>query len=278
MSELNFNVADEIFKRAIRDVLNNGVWDKKPRPCWKDGTPAYSKFITQCVEQYDISMGEFPITTIKSTAWKTGIREMLWIYQEQSNDLNVARDKYKIDWWDDWNVGDDTIGYRYGHTVKRYDLMNKLLEDIKENPYGRRHIMSLWQEDEFAEDKKGLNPCAFQTLWSVRGEYLDCTLIQRSNDVIAAYNINNIQYTALLMMVAKHCGLKPGRFTRFVQNSHIYDRHIRIAEIFLDRETSTKQPKLIFEPKSNYFYDFTVDDFRIEDYEPYENIKIEIAI
>ncbi len=272
------NKADVQFKKAIQKILNDGVWDKNPRPVWSDGTPAHSKFLTQYVERYDISKNEFPITTIKPTAWKTGIREMFWIYQEQSNDLNIARDKYGINWWDDWNVGDNSIGYRYGHTVKRYDLMNKLLNDIINNPYGRRHIISLWQEEEFTDETLGLNPCAFQTLWSVRDEYLDCTLIQRSNDVVAAYNINNIQYVALMMMVAHHCNLKPGKFVRYVQNIHIYDKHIPVAEQFLEREVSELQPKLIFEPKSNNFYDFTIKDFHILDYTPYENIKIDIAI
>ena len=146
------NKADVQFKKAITKILNDGVWDKNPRPVWSDGTPAHSKFLTQYVERYDISKNEFPITTIKPTAWKTGIREMFWIYQEQSNDLNIARDKYGINWWDDWNVGDNSIGYRYGHTVKRYDLMNKLLNDIINNPYGRRHIISLWQEEEFTDE------------------------------------------------------------------------------------------------------------------------------
>lgn len=277
-NNFTMNKADEQFISAICNILTNGVWDENPRPKWADGTPAYSKFTTQYMEEYDISKNEFPITTIKPTAWKTGIREMFWIYQEQSNDLDVARNKYGINWWDDWNVGDNTIGYRYGHTVKRFDLMNKLLNDIKNNPYGRRHIISLWQEEEFIEDIIGLNPCAFQTLWSVRNGYLDCTLIQRSNDVIAAYNINNVQYVALMMMVAHHCGLKPGKFVRFVQNIHIYDRHMIIAEKFIDRNISYKQPKLIFEPKSDNFYDFTINDFSIVDYEPYENINIEIAI
>lgn len=271
------NIADKKFKEAIKEIIENGVWDKNPRPKWKDGTPAFSKFITQYVEKYDINKGEIPITTIKPSAWKTAIKEILWIYQEQSNSLQVGLDKFGIGWWDDWNIGDNTIGYRYGHTVKRFNLINELLDGIKNDPYSRRHIMSLWQNIEFDEEQKGLKPCAFLTLWSVRGEYLDCTLIQRSNDVIAAYNINNIQYVALLMMVAKHCGLKPGKYTRFVQNLHIYDRHMKIAEEYLNK-SGLKQPKLIFEPKNNNFFEFTIDNFSIEDYEPQEKIDIEIAI
>ena len=275
------NVADLRFKYLLNDVLSNGVWDENPRPYWleEDGshTPAHSLFITQYTETFDISKGEFPITTIKPTAWKTGIREIFWIYQEASNDLQVARDKFSIFWWDSWNIGDGTIGSTYGAIVKRLDLMDNLLEGIKNDPYGRRHIMSLWQEDDL-RGEIGLPPCAFQTLWSVRGEYLDCTLVQRSQDILGANNINNIQYVALLMMVAKHCGLKPGKYTHFIQNVHLYDKHVPIAKEFLNRPISDKQPRLIFEPKSDNFFEFTIDDFRVEDYDPQEKIKIDIAI
>jgi thymidylate synthase len=275
------NVADLRFKYLLNDVLSNGVWDENPRPYFleEDGshTPANSLFITQYMETFDISKGEFPITTIKPTAWKTGIREIFWIYQEASNDLQVARDKFGIKWWDSWNIGDGTIGSTYGAIVKRLDLMNNLLDGIKNNPYGRRHIISLWQEDDL-RGEIGLPPCAFQTLWSVRGDYLDCTLVQRSQDVLGANNINNIQYVALLMMVAKHCGLKPGKYTHFIQNVHIYNKHVPIAKEFLERPVSEKQPKLIFEPKSNNFYEFTIEDFKVIDYEPQEKIFIPIAI
>ena len=275
------NKADKNFKELLTYVLENGVLDKNPRPYWleKDGshTPAHSLFATQYMETFDISNGEFPITTIKPTAWKTGIREMFWIYQAASNDLKVAREQFGIKWWDSWDIGNGTIGSTYGAIVKRLDLMNELLKGIQENPYGRRHIISLWQEDDL-RGEIGLPPCAFQTLWSVRGEYLDCTLIQRSQDILGANNINNTQYVALLMMVAKHCGLKPGKYTHFIQNTHIYDRHIPIAKEFLERPISEKQPKLIFEPKSNNFYDFTIDDFKVIDYEPQPKVFIEIAI
>lgn len=275
------NIADVKLKELLNNILRNGVWDKEPRPYWleEDGshTPAHSLFTTQYVETFDISKGEFPITTIKPTAWKTGIREIFWIYQEASNDLKVARDKFGIKWWNSWDIGDGTIGSTYGAIVKRYDLMNVLLDGIKNNPYGRRHLMSLWQEEDL-RGEIGLPPCAFQTMYSVRGEYLDVTLVQRSQDVLGANNINNIQYVALMMMVAKHCNLKPGHYTHFIQNIHLYDRHIPIAKEFLERPVSEKQPKLIFEPKSDNFYDFTIDDFRIEDYEPQPRVKIDIAI
>lgn len=279
---LKENKADEMFKLALLKIKKDGVWDENPRPVWRDEngveTPAHSKFITQWVENYDISKGEFPITQIKPTAWKTGISEIFWIYRSQSNDLQVARDEYGIKWWEDWNIGDGTIGFRYGHTVKRYNLINNLIDGIKNDPYGRRHIINLWQEEEFKDDKKGLKPCAFMTMWSVRGDYLDCTLVQRSNDACVAYNINNIQYVALQMMIAHCCGLKPGKFMRVVQNLHIYDRHMDAAEEYVNRYVSSENPRLVFEPKSDNFFEFTLDDFRIENYHPEKQIKTEVAI
>lgn len=272
------NKADKTFKEALQKIKYEGVWDENPRPVWHDGAPAHSKFITQWVEQYDISKGEFPMTQIKPTAWKTGIKEIFWIYQAQSNDLQLAKDEYGIKWWEDWNIGDGTIGFRYGHTVKRYNLINNLIDGIKTNPYGRRHIINLWQEEEFKDEKKGLNPCAFMTMWSVRGEYLDCTLIQRSNDACVAYNINNIQYVALQMMIAHSCGLKPGSFMRVVQNLHVYDRHLEACDEYLSRYGIGEIPKLIFEPKSDNFFEFSIDDFRVEGYNPDKQIKTEVAI
>lgn len=274
------NIADIKLKELMASILENGIMDENPRPYWDDEgvhVPAHSLFTTQYVEKFDISKGEFPITTIKPTAWKTGIREMFWIYQAASNDLQVARDQFGIKWWDSWDIGDGTIGSTYGEIVKRLDLMNNLLKGIQENPYGRRHIMSLWQEDDL-RGVIGLPPCAFQTMWTVRGEFLDCTLIQRAQDVLGANNINNIQYVALMMMVAHHCGYKPGVFTHFIQNVHIYDRHIPIAVELLERPVSELQPKLIFEPQSNNFYNFTIDDFKVVDYEPQKKIFIPIAI
>ena len=178
---MNFiSKADKIFKDNLNEILTIGTSTEgnKVRPVYKDGVPAHTVFINNICETYDISKGEFPITTLRPIAWKSGIKEILWIYQDASNDLNLLRDKYNITWWDSWDIGNRTIGQCYGATVRRYDLMNKLLEGLKEAPYTRRHIMNLWQESDFKEPH-GLKPCAFMTVWSVRGEYLDMTLHQR---------------------------------------------------------------------------------------------------
>ena len=166
------NKADSYYIQNLNKILSEGSYDENPRPKYKDGTPAYSKFITQVFEEYDLSKGEFPITTLRNTAIKTGIKEIFWIYQFQSNSLEVAR-KLGINWWDEWDIGDGTIGQRYGATVKRYRLIDRLLHSLKNDPFSRRHIMDLYQESELIETV-GLYPCAYKTSWSVRkidGEY-----------------------------------------------------------------------------------------------------------
>lgn len=272
--------ADRLFKDTLKDILENGASTQghKIRPVYKDGIPAHTLYINQVVEKYDISKGEFPITTLRPIAWKSAIKEIFWIYNLSSNKLSDL-EKLGITWWGDWEVdGTGTIGQRYGATVKKYDLMNKLLDGLKNEPYTRRHIIDLYQYADFNETA-GLFPCAFLTVWSVRGEYLDVTLHQRSSDYCVAGHVNKIQYTALLMMVARHVGLKPGVFMHVVDNLHIYDRHIDQAKELLARTPSNKQPKLVLKEGKTNFYDFTIDDFEIIDYEPVKpQLKFELGI
>ena len=272
---------DALFKENLKDILHNGTSTEgyKVRPIYKDGKPAHTLYINQVVEKYDIDKGEFPITTLRPIAWKSAIKEILWIYQDQSNDLSILENKYGIKWWRDWEVGNsNTIGIRYGATVKKYDLTNKLLNGLINEPYTRRHIIDLYQYSDFKETE-GLNPCAFLTVWSVRGEYLDVTLHQRSSDYCVAGHVNKIQYVALMMIVARHVGLKPGVFMHVVDNLHIYNRHIDQAKELLSRTPSNKQPKLILKEGKSNFYDFTIDDFEIIDYEPVKpQLKFELGI
>ncbi len=275
------NKADKIFKDTMRTILEEGTKDEGPRPYYpSDHAPAHSTFITHQVHTYDIDKGELPIITLRPIAIKNAIKEILWIYQDQTSSLNVLKNKYNIHWWDEWESKDrpGTIGQRYGATVKKHNLMNNLLEGIKKDPYGRRHIMNLWQEEDFKETD-GLKPCAYETIWTVRGEYLDMSLTQRSSDFIVAGHINGMQYTALLMMVARHCGLKPGKFTHYIINLHLYDRHEENAKIMLEREPINCQPNLILNPEKTDFYSFTIDDFELVGYESVKpQLKFELAI
>ena len=276
--------ADTIFKEYIRKIMEEGVWSEQARPKYKDGRTANSKYITGAFMEFDLSKGEFPITTLRPIAIKSAIKEMLWIYQDQSNSLDLLEDKYNVHYWNDWEVGDSrTIGQRYGAVVKKHDITNKILNQLEANPWNRRNIISLWDYDAF-EETDGLLPCAFQTIFDVRrvdGEiYLDATLTQRSNDMLVAHHINAMQYVALQMMIAKHFGWKVGKFFYFINNLHIYDNQFEQAEELLRREPSDCQPHLVLNvPDGTNFFDIKPEDFELVDYDPVKpQLKFDLAI
>ena len=297
--------ADRYMYDMINQIMTEGYKDINPRPKYADGTPAHTISVNHTYRAYNLSKGEFPICTLRPQAWKTGIKEIFTIYQKPTNNLEEMREM-GVGWWDEWDIGDGTIGQRYGATVKRYDLINRLIDDIKNDPYGRRKIVSLWQETDLRETP-GLAPCAFQTIWNVRNDnhkhlgrgegYLDMMLVQRSGDMLTASGpggINEIQYAALLMMFARHTGYKPGVFTHIVANEQIYDRHIDAAMEMKKRykdeerkesdETLTinhldARPMLILNENKTNFYDFTIEDFFIVNYNPIKpQLKLELGI
>ena len=278
------NKADKYMNKFILQILNDGYPDINPRPKYKDGTPAHTISINHTFRQYDLSKGEFPVCSLRPIAWKTGIKEIFTIYQKPTNNISEM-EKMGVTWWNNWDIGDGTIGQRYGATVSRYDLINNLIKDIQNDPYGRRKIVSLWQESDLHETP-GLAPCAFLTIWNVAGDYLNMALIQRSGDMLTASGpggINEIQYTALLMMIARHTGYKPGVFSHFVANEQIYDRHFNAAEELLSRYqygyVSEESPVLFLNPEKNNFYDFTIDDFKMVNYNPIQpQLKLELGI
>lgn len=276
--------ADTIFKEYIRKIMEEGVWSEQARPKYKDGRTANSKYITGAFMEFDLAKGEFPITTLRPIAIKSAIKEMLWIYQDQSNRLDVLEEKYNVHYWNDWEVGDSqTIGQRYGAVVKKHDITNKILKQLEANPWNRRNIISLWDYDAF-EETEGLLPCAFQTMFDVRrvdGEiYLDATLTQRSNDMLVAHHINAMQYVALQMMIAKHFGWKVGKFFYFINNLHIYDNQFEQAEELLRREPSDCRPHLVLNvPDGTNFFDIKPEDFELVDYDPVKpQLKFDLAI
>ena len=276
--------ADTIFKESIRKIMEEGVWSEQARPKYKDGRTANSKYITGAFMEFDLAKGEFPITTLRPIAIKSAIKEMLWIYQDQSNSLDLLEDKYNVHYWSDWEVGDSrTIGQRYGAVVKKHDITNKILKQLEANPWNRRNIISLWDYEAF-EETDGLLPCAFQTMFDVRrvdGEiYLDATLTQRSNDMLVAHHINAMQYVALQMMIAKHFGWKVGKFFYFINNLHIYANQFEQTEELLRREPSDCQPRLVLNvPDGTNFFDIKPEDFELVDYDPVKpQLKFDLAI
>lgn len=258
-------------------------------------TPAHTYSYNHEMVTYDLSKGEFPLSTLRPTAIKSAIAEIIWIYVMQSSDLvifdellgkNTWNENHKINnWWEEWALRDNNgnyilndaghphIGCCYGETIRRHNLIEKLLTGIKENPDGRRHIINMWQEDDF-KNPHGLKPCAYQTVWNVRhtkkGDLLDMCLFQRSSDFCTAGVINQAQYAVLLLMVAAHTGYKPGKFTWFVDNIQCYDRHILQANEMLSREPIECRP--FVKVLKNDFFNLTPDDIIVENY-PIEEIK-----
>ena len=287
--------ADNYISKLIAHIKDTGYMDINPRPKYADGTPAHTISVNHTFRSYDLSKGEFPICTLRPQAWKTGIKEIFTIYQKPTNNIAEMHDM-GVTWWDEWDIGDGTIGQRYGATVSRYDLINNLIKDIENDPYGRRKIVSLWQEQDLHETP-GLAPCAFQTIWNVRGQYLDMLLVQRSGDMLTASGpggIKEIQYAALLMMIARHTGYEPGVFSHIVANEQIYDRHMDAAGEMMVRYSKAvnaevahkifdginpKIPMLVLNPNVKNFYDMTIDDFIMENYEPIKpQLKLELGI
>ena len=261
---------DQYTKEIIERILNEGCLDKNPRPKYSDGTPAHTLSVNHGMCTYDLTKGESPLITLRPIAVKSAIGELLWIYQDESNDLDLLKEKYGVTWWDEWDIGNRTIGACYGETVRRHTLVKDLLEGLKNDPDGRRHIINMWQVDDFNE-AHGLKPCAYQTVWNVRHgkdgvDYLDMSLFQRSSDFLTAGCINQVQYLVFLYLVARHTGYTPGRFTWFYNNIQIYDRHIEQAHEMLKREPIDCNPTIWLNPDKTNFYDFTQDDIKVEGY------------
>ena len=299
--------ADKYLKETIQEILESGSKDKNPRPKNSKGEPAHSRFITQKVFEYNISANQFPITTLRTTALKGGFHDIEAIYIKQTNILEEMHPSIHS-WWKDFCTFNYTeklkevfsLGATYGSTVRRYDLMNKLLKGLEENPFGRRHSINLNQEQQKIDDPLALVPCAFETLWSIREidltdvhnkimdkieellpiflreeredkqclvRFIDLTLFQRSMDFVMTASINPAQYVMLGMMVANHLTFKTGikheigKFLHIVQNCHIYEAHIPAAKEILERESINEQPLIKLNCKPKDFYEHAIDDF-----------------
>lgn len=281
----------DMYAKVMMDkLLREGCYDINPRPKYEtDGKPANTLSLNNPgLFTYDISKGESPMITLRPIAVKKSIGEVLWIYQDATTNLDVLKDKYGVTWWDRWDLkGDDgiylrDIGSTYGSIISHYKQMKKLISDLKENPDSRRHIIDMWQLEDFKKPH-GLKPCAYSTVWNVRHgrddvDYLDMKLIQRSSDFLVAGCINQMQYLALMQMVAQLTGYKPGVFSWDVQNVQIYDRHIAQAVEQLRRDPIScfdgvnREPYLELNSDICDFYDFTVDDISVKNY-PRQLIK-----
>jgi thymidylate synthase len=301
--------ADAQYNRVIDTILRVGYWDtdQKVRTVWADGTPAHT--ISWIGQSMIFDNSEVPILTTKKVAWKTAIKELLWIWQMKSNRVQDLRDMgVKI--WNEWELPNGTIGkaygyqlgkrtnnaraysvskvkselldskygYEYVHSSVEYlflDQVDHLIQELINNPSSRRHITTLWNPDELGE--MSLTPCVYETQWHVKGGKLHLEVRCRSNDMALGNPFNVFQYNVLQRMIAQITGLELGNYIYHIGDAHIYSRHAEPIKEQISRP-SFEAPTLWINPEIKNFYDFTIDDFKLIDYQHGDKVSFEIAI
>lgn len=279
--------ADKVFIEMCRDIIDNGTSTEgeKVRPVWEDGTPAYTIKKFGVVNRYDLSK-EFPALTLRRTAIKSCVDEMLWIWQKKSNNIHELKSHI----WDSWADEEGSIGKAYGyqmgvkHQYKEgmMDQTDRVIFDLKNNPYSRRIMTNIYVHQDLHE--MNLYPCAYSMTFNVTKETdsdvltLNGILNQRSQDVLTANNWNVCQYAVLIYMLAQVCGMKAGEFVHVIADAHIYDRHIPMIEELIAREP-LPAPSFWLNPEITDFYEFTPDDVRLDNYETHPQIRnIPVAV
>lgn len=261
--------ADEIFVQNMKDIMDNGVWDTNlpVRPKWSDGTPAHTVKKFGIVNRYNLNE-EFPILTIRKTFFKSCVDELLWIWQKKSNNIKDLNSKI----WNQWADENGSIGKAYGYQLGvkhiyregEFDQVDRVLFDLKNNPSSRRIMTNIYNFADLHE--MNLYPCAYSMTFNVSGDTLNGILNQRSNDMLTANNWNVVQYAILLIMFAQVSGLNVGELVHVIADAHIYDRHIpMVKEIIAQKQFVA--PKLEVDKSIKNFYDFTVDSFKLVDYQ-----------
>ncbi|GIP34696.1 thymidylate synthase [Paenibacillus sp. J2TS4] len=275
-------IADQVYKNLVADILENGVWDKdhEVRTVWEDGTPAYTKSLICKQLRFDNS--EVPILTTKRVPWKSAIHEMLWFYVQRTSDCSYL-DQYKVKLWKEWTNANNNIGKAYGYQLgkpimlkgKITNQIDHLIDQLKNNPASRRHVISLWNIDDL--DQMELYPCVWNNQWLVKQGKLHLIVNARSNDIGLGHPLNVFQYYVLQRMIAQVTGYELGTLTFNINDAHIYERHIEPLQEQLHRE-AYPAPTLWINPDIQRFDDFTIDDFKLIDYQYQPSIKMEIAI
>ena len=239
---------------------------------------------------------EFPILTTKFVAFKSAVLEMLWFYQAKSNDVRWLQERgVKI--WNEWEIDEDghyqdrvfpkeyahTIGTAYGYIVNKFNLTDKLIKKLKENPTDRRMIMSLWQDDYL--DTAVLPSCVWNSMWDVTGGKLNAIVTCRSNDVPLGMPFNICQYAVLIHMLAQVTGLKPGKLYYNAKDLHIYVNQVDGIKEQIKRYHELGDfaaPKLWLNPEIKDFYQFDnskeLKDIKLIDYEHHGKISMPVAV
>ena len=273
--------ADKLFVNMCRGILDNGysTEGQEVRARWEDGSPAYTIKNFGVVNRYDLSE-EFPAITLRHTAIKSAVDEMLWIWQKKSNNINDLKSGI----WDEWADADGSIGKAYGYQMAvKYkfhqgvmDQVDNVIWQLKHTPQSRRIMTNIYNFADLSE--MNLEPCAYSMTFNVTGDRLNAVLNQRSQDILAANNWNVVQYSVLVMMLAQVCGYRPGELVHVIADAHIYDKHVPVIEELIARP-QYPAPKFRLNPDIKDFYDFTTDDIIVEDYQYGPQIKnIPIAV
>ena len=271
--------ADELFVANCREILDNGFWDTEldVRPRWEDGTPAHTVKKFGIVNRYDLKK-EFPILTLRRTAFRSCVDEILWIWQKKSNNVHDLNSHI----WDSWADETGSIGKAYGYQLGKkaiykegeFDQVDRVPYDLKHNPASRRIMTNIYNFEDLHE--MNLYPCAYSMTFNVTGNTLNGILNQRSNDMLTANNWNVVQYAVLLIMFAQVSGLEAGELVHVIADAHLYDRHIPIVKEVI-KNPQMAAPRLVVDKSVKNFYDFTVDSFALENYE-YTKLETKIPV
>lgn len=260
--------ADTQYLDMVERILKQGYYSNN-----RTGIPTYK--LPHQIFQFDLEK-EFPILTTKFVAFKTAVKEILWIWQLQSNDVRELQ-KMNCHVWDEWMRPDGTIGKAYGYQIRKYKQVDHLLDMLRHDPQNRRMIVTLWNIEDLPD--MALQPCAFQTLWDVSDGRLNCMLVQRSGDMGLGVPFNMMQYAVLIHLIAQTVGLKPGLFTHVINNAHIYENHVEAMKTQLARRGQAfPAPRLCINPDIHDFYQFTIDDIALDGYQHLGKLPMEVAV
>ncbi|XEC94328.1 thymidylate synthase [Paenibacillus tarimensis] len=276
------SAADNTYKELVVDILEHGVWDKEQavRTVWGDGTPAYTKSVICKQISYDNT--EVPILTTKRIPWKFAIHELLWFYVKRTSDCTYL-DENKVTLWKEWTNKNNNIGKAYGYQLGKPIMINgkitnqvhNLIDQLINNSASRRHVISLWDVDDL--DQMELYPCVWNNQWIVKQGQLHLIVSARSNDIGLGHPLNVFQYYVLQRMISQVTGYQLGTLTFNINDAHIYERHIEPLKEQIARE-SYPAPELWVNPEITNFDDFTIDDFKLINYQYHSSIKMEVAI
>lgn len=288
------NTYNSKYMDIMKNILNNGYYDNN-----RTGIPTFK--LPHQIMQFDLEK-EFPILEIKKVAFKTAVKEMLWIYQLQSNDVTKLQEQ-NVNIWNEWVDENNTIGRGYGYQIAKFKQIDKLIETLKTNPQDRRMIMTMWNIEDLPY--MTLQPCCFMTIWDVTDGRLNCMLIQRSADMSLGVPFNTTQYAVLVHLIAHVTGLKPGLLTHVMNNSHIYENQLEGVREQIRRydlltnlnnldcselseeekyeleniyEIQKHKPYLKINKNITNFYDFTIDDIELVDYYSLPTVKMPVAV